>query len=93
MAVEGIADHLGQPRQVNGKFVRLAVRLKNLEPRHPDLFKAATALKDFGNLGAHGNTVDRGKILTAYELVEIELRLLFVDTNSRRDALIGKLKT
>jgi Domain of unknown function (DUF4145) len=91
-AIEGIADHLGQPRQVKGKFVPLAQRLKNLKPQHPDLFKAAAAIKDFVNLGAHGDTVDRENLLTAYELVEIELRVLFEDTNSRRDALIGKLK-
>jgi hypothetical protein len=91
-AIEGIADHLGQPGQVRGKFIPLAQRLKNLTPQHPDLAKAATAIKDFGNIGAHGNIVEHQKLLVAYELVEMELRLLFEDTDSRRDALIGKLK-
>jgi hypothetical protein len=93
MAIEGITDHLGQPREVNGKFIPLGQRLKNLKQQHPDLFKAATAIKDFGNVGAHGNAVEREKLLAAYELVEIELRVLFEDTRSRRDALIGKLET
>jgi len=92
-AIEGIADHLGQPRQVNGKYIPLAQRLKNLTPEHPTLAKVAIAVKDFGNIGVHGSTVEHEKLLAAYELVEIELRLLFQDTDSRRDVLIGKLKT
>jgi hypothetical protein len=92
-AVEGIADHLGQPREVNGRFIPLAQRLKNLAPQYPDLAKVATAIKDFGNIGAHGNTIEHKKLLAAYELVEIELRLLFEDTDSRRDILIDQLKT
>lgn len=93
VAIEGITDHLGQPREVNGKYIPLARRLKNLTSGHPALAKAATAIKDFGNIGAHGDTVEHEKLLTAYELVEIELRLLFEDTDSRRDVLIGKLKS
>jgi hypothetical protein len=92
-AIEGITDHLGQPREVNGKFVSLAQRLKNLTPQYPALAKVATAIKNFGNIGAHGNTIEHNKLLAAYELVEIELRLLFEDTDSRRDLLIGKLQT
>lgn len=92
-AIEGITDHLGQPREVNGKFVSLAQRLKNLTLQYPALAKVATAIKNFGNIGAHGNTIEHDKLLAAYELVEIELRLLFEDTDSRRDLLIGKLQT
>jgi uncharacterized protein DUF4145 len=92
-AIEGITDHLRQPRKVNGNFVSLAQRLKNLTPQYPDLAKVATAIKNFGNIGARGNTIEREKLLAAYELVEIELRLLFEDTDSRRDILIGKLQT
>jgi hypothetical protein len=92
-AVEGITDHLGQPRKVNGKFVSLARRLRNLTPQYPDLAKVATVIKNFGNIGAHGNTIEHEKLLAAYELVEIELRLLFEDTDSRHDILIGKLNT
>ena len=66
---------------------------KNLTPQYPALAKVATAIKDFGNIGAHGNTVEHEKLLAAYELVEIELRLLFEDTDNRRDILIDKLKT
>jgi hypothetical protein len=93
MAIEGITDHLGQPREVNGKFIALAQRLLNLTPQHPTLAKVATAIKDFGNIGAHGNTVEREKLLAAYELIEIELRALFEDMDSRRDILIDQLKT
>ena len=92
-AIEGITDHMGQPRKVNGRYLSLARRLQNLTSQHPTLTKVATAIKDFGNIGAHGNTVEHEKLLAAYELVEIELKLLFEDTDSRRDILIGKLNT
>jgi hypothetical protein len=92
MAIEGITDQLGQPREVNGKYIPLAQRLQNLTPQHPTLAKVATAIKDFGNIGAHGNTVEREKLLAAYELIEIELRALFEDTDSRRNILINQLK-
>jgi hypothetical protein len=64
-AVEGITDHLGQPRKVNGKFVSLARRLRNLTPQYPDLAKVATVIKNFGNIGAHGNTIEHEKLLAA----------------------------
>jgi len=71
----------------------LAKRLKNLTSHHPTLAKVASVIKDFGNIGAHGNAVEREKLIAAYELIEIELRALFEDTDSRRDILIGQLKT
>lgn len=40
MAVEGVADHLGQPRKVRGKFITLNARLNNLKSQHPDLVEA-----------------------------------------------------
>jgi len=91
--VEGIAEHLGQSKEVNGKYIPLAKRLKNLTSHHPTLAKVASVIKDFGNIGAHGNAVEREKLIAAYELIEIELRALFEDTDSRRDILIGQLKT
>ena len=91
--VEGIAEHLGQSKEVNGKYIPLAKRLKNLTSHHPTLAKVASVIKDFGNIGAHGNAVEREKLIAAYELIEIELRALFEETDSRRDILIGQLKT
>src|SRR5208337_589203 len=38
LAVEGIADHLGQPRKAGGKFINLNARLNSLKGQHPDLF-------------------------------------------------------
>jgi hypothetical protein len=92
-AIEGIAEHLGQSARQNGKFVGLDRRLSNLDGRHTDLVEATKAIKDIGNDGAHGDEVDRDKLLTAYELLEIELRLLFNDDSVRREALIKRLRS
>jgi hypothetical protein len=92
-AIERIAEHLGQSARQNGRFIGLERRLSNLDGKHTDLVEAAKAIKDIGNDGAHGDEVDRDKLLTAYELLEIELRLLFNDDSLRREALIKRLKS
>lgn len=92
-AIEGITEHLGQSRKLNRKFVSLEKRLNNLDAEHADIVEAAKAIKDIGNDGAHGDEVDREKLLTAYELLEIELRRLFNDDSIRRKALITQLKS
>jgi Domain of unknown function (DUF4145) len=91
-AVEDVLEHLGQPRKVRGKFISLAVRLKNLKALHPELAESADILRDLGNAGAHGDQVDRDQLLDSYELFEIELRELFTDDATRRRALITKLR-
>lgn len=91
-AVEDVLEHLGQPRKVRGKFVSLAVRLKNLKTLHPELAESADILRNLGNAGAHGGQVDRDQLLDSYELFEIELRKLFTDDATRRSALITKLR-
>jgi hypothetical protein len=91
-AVEGIADHLGQPREVSGKFVLLGTRLNNLKSQHPELYEAASVLRRVGNEGADGDQIDRDNLLASYELFEIELRRLFNDDEARRKALITKLR-
>jgi hypothetical protein len=92
-AIDGITEHLRQHREVKGKFIPLATRLNNLRSKHPDLVEAAEAIKDIGNDGAHGDEVDRDKLLAAYELLEIELLKLFDDTASRRQTLMTKLRS
>jgi hypothetical protein len=92
-AIERIAEHLGQPAIHNGKFVSLDGRLSNLDAEHSDAVEAAKAIKDIGNDGAHGDEVDTEKLLTAYELLEIELRRLFNNDSLRRQELITKLKS
>jgi hypothetical protein len=75
-AIEAIANNL-QARRIgsNGKPVSLGVHLRDLEPTHPRLVEAAEVVKDkLGNPGAHGDPVERGNLLTAYGLLEIELR-------------------
>lgn len=92
VAIEEIAEHLGQPRSVAGKFVQLGNRLKKLRPNHPEVVEAAEAIKDVGNGGAHGNKIEQAKLLSCYELLEIELRGLFNDDATRRRALIDDLR-
>ncbi len=92
-AIEGIADHLGQPSKQNGRFVSLEIRLNNLDPKHAHIVEAAKAIKDIGNDGAHGDKVDPLKLLSAYELLEIDLREIFNDDAVRRQALITKLRS
>jgi hypothetical protein len=92
-AIEGIAEHLGQPARHNGRFVSLERRLNNLDAQHSDTVEAAKAIRDVGNDGAHGDKIDREKLLTAYELLEIELRRLFNDDTLRRQELITRLRS
>jgi len=91
-AVEGVVDHLGPPRKARSKFISLGTRLNNLKFQHPELFEAADVLRHVGNDGAHGDAIDRDRLLASYELFEIELRQLFADDASRRRALITKLR-
>jgi Domain of unknown function (DUF4145) len=92
-AVERVVDHLLPPKNQSGKFVSLANRLTTLSPKHPELAEAADVLRGVGNEGAHGDTVERDRLLACYELFEIELRKLFADDEIRRKALITKLRT
>lgn len=91
LVIEQIAEHLGQQRIVNGRFVNLESRLNNLETNHPSLVEASKAIKNFGNDGVHGEDIKREKLLAAYELLEIELRHLFNDDVTRRQALIATI--
>jgi hypothetical protein len=92
-AVERVVDHLLPSRQPSGKFVSLGRRLTALSPKHPELAEAADVLRYVGNEGAHGDTVERDRLLACYELFEIELRKLFADDELRRKALITKLRS
>jgi len=92
VAIEAVAEHLGQPPVVAGKFVMLGRRLKKLKSTHPEIVEAAEAIKDAGNGGAHGNEVEQAKLLSCYELLEIELRTLFNNDATRRRILIDDIR-
>jgi Domain of unknown function (DUF4145) len=92
VAIEGIAEHLGEPRVVAGRFVPLGSRLRRLKTSHPDVVEAARAIKDVGNDGAHGDNVEQAKLLACYELLEIELRALFNTDAARRRSLINDIR-
>jgi hypothetical protein len=92
VAIEGIAESLGQPANLGGKFVPLGVRLAKLKLAHPDVVEAASVIKDVGNDGAHGKDISREELLNCYELLEIELRTLFTDNSHRRRKLIDGLR-
>jgi hypothetical protein len=92
VAIEALAEHLVQPRIVKGKFIPLGLRLDRLKATHPDIVEAAGAIKDVGNSGAHGDKVEQAKLLSSYELLEIELRSLFNNDATRRRMLIDDIK-
>lgn len=92
VAIEALAEHLGQRRKVGDKFMPFGVRLNNLKSSHPDVAEAGEAIKNIGNGGAHGDKVEQDKLLTCYELLEIELRKLFSNEEVRRRELIESLR-
>jgi Domain of unknown function (DUF4145) len=92
VAIEGIVEHLGEPRSAQGKFAPLGARLARLRGSHPDVVEAADAIKTVGNDGAHGDAVDQEKLLSCYELLEIELRTMINDDAPRRQELLKKLR-
>jgi Domain of unknown function (DUF4145) len=91
-ALERIVDHVSPPKKPGGKSIPLGVRMNNLKASHPELFEAFDVLRAMGNDGAHGDAIDRDRLLSAYELFEIELRQLFTDDAVRRRTLIDKLR-
>jgi hypothetical protein len=93
VAIERISDLLGSRRlDRRGKPVLLGTHLKDLKSKHPDLVEAAELIKDLGNEGAHGKSVERYNLLAAYELLEIGLMRLFEDASARRIELLDQLK-
>jgi hypothetical protein len=92
--IETLVDTLGVSREKNGKRVSLGQRLAQLGTGpHAEIIEAAKAIKDIGNDGAHGDSVDRENLLASYELLEIEMRSLFNNDADRKKALIARLKT
>ena len=95
IAVEEIADHL-RPRRTssNGFPVSLGNHLEDIKTAQPEHAEHVEAFKlivqKLGNPGAHGDAVDRDRVIDAYELLEIEIGKLFEGT--RRAELMGRLK-
>lgn len=80
-------------REKNGKRISLSQRLGLLGAGpHAEIVEAAKAIKDIGNDGAHGDKVEREKLLASYELLEIEMRNIFNNDADRKQALIARLK-
>lgn len=92
VAIEVMADALKERRlDKNKKPVSFATHLEDLNLSHPKLVEASKLIKNaVGNPGAHGDPVERSMILTAYELLELELRSLF--EAYRRKQLVEKLQ-
>ena len=94
IAIEEIADHLvARPTNTGGMPISLSNHLKAIKISHPQYLDHADAflliMKKLGNAGAHGDPVERDRLLDAYELLEMELGKLFVGT--RRNELIDRL--
>lgn len=88
--IERLLDQFSPP---GDKYVALAIRLQSIAMTHPDLMEAGRLIKDLGNEGAHGHDIDRDQLLAVYELLELELKVLFNDDNERRKQLRDQLKT
>jgi hypothetical protein len=92
--IEAIVDTLNVAREQNGRRVSLDQRLGQLaNGPHAEIIEAAKAIKNIGNDGAHGDEVEREKLLASYELLEIEMRSIFNSDTARKQALIARLKT
>lgn len=93
IAIEEAVDHL-TPRRLDrkGRPVTLGTHLQDLEKndkykRHAEAFQRI--VKTLGNAGAHGDAVSHDNLLVAFELLEIELGVMFED--DRRNELMSKL--
>lgn len=96
IAVEEIADHV-RPRRSgsNGSPVSLGIHLEDIktaQPQHADHVEAFRLIvRKLGNPGAHGDAIDRDRVIDAYELLEIEIGKLFEET--RRTELMDRLNS
>lgn len=96
IAVEEIADHL-RPRRTggNGFSVSLSNHLEDIktaQPQHAEHVESFKLIvRKLGNPGAHGDAVDRDRVIDAYELLEIEIGKLF--EGSRRTELMDRLNS
>jgi len=96
IAIEEIADHLiPRPTNPRGTPIPLRQRLKNIRTSHAQYTEhvdtCLVIVEKLGNPGAHGESVDRDRLLDAYELLEIELAKMFA--SSRRQELIDRLRS
>lgn len=96
IAIEAIADHLRpRPNTRQGYPIPLGQHLaaiKTDQPQHANHAEAFQLIVEkLGNAGAHGDPVERDRLLDAYELLELELRKLF--EGNRRSELIDRIKS
>ena len=96
IAIEETTDHLvPRPVRPSGAPVPLRQHLNNMRTSHPQHGNHIDAflviVEKLGNPGAHGESVDRDRLLDAYELLEIELGEIFAGT--LRKELINRLRS
>lgn len=96
VSVELLLDHVQVPRtrtDKNGKSVRLDLnaRIEFYERSDPDHAQTLTALRMIGNLGSHGENVNREALLDAFEIYEYALEEVCGQRKARIDALRKRL--
>ena len=77
--VEEILSHAGiQPRNTNGRFLRLETRIKSFADIDHDNAERADALRWIGNFGSHPQALTKEDLFDAYEILEVLLEDLYV---------------
>lgn len=93
-AVERLLDHLQVPKKYpNGDWMALAKRINVLAASNPKEKESLHALRNAGNLGAHGSELTAESVLDAMELLEDALIEILEIRKKRIDALRTKLKS
>lgn len=96
ISVELLLDHFKIPRvgiDKNGKSTRLDLnaRISLFEKTDPEHAPTLTALRMIGNLGSHGDEVNRTPLLDAFEIYEYALAELCGQRKARIEQLRQKL--
>ncbi len=92
-AVERLLDHLQVPKHYpSGDYMALAKRINVLAASNPNEKESLHALRNAGNLGAHGSEITTESVLDAIELLEDALIEILEIRKTRIDALRAKLK-
>lgn len=96
ISVELLLDHFKIPRSSidkKGKSMRLDLnaRISSFEKTDPEHAPTLTALRMIGNLGSHGEEVNRTPLLDAFEIYEYALTELCGQRKARIEQLRQKL--
>ncbi len=95
-AVERLLDHLSIPKRKltkDNKDARMSLheRINQFGQTKPDHKTSLHALKEVGNLGSHGDSVQRHVLFDAFELLELSLEELLGFRKARIEEIRDKI--